>query len=137
MIDYKKALKLAGQVALKSRDVLKANVQNLSWRVAELELVLDEYDEYIFSLPETKIKVGLVAELTKQQTNRAYFSDIPIGTKFIILEEYNDLPTYDLLGYFLYTPPQELSNDSYHYTGYIEKGSWKLLGTIEEFIKNK
>lgn len=83
-----------------------------------------------------ELRVGLIGELTKQQTSRAYFSNIPVGTKFIILEEYKDLPSYDLLVYFLYPPPQKLANDSYHYTGYVEKSSWKLLGTIEKHIKN-
>lgn len=84
-----------------------------------------------------KSKVGLVGRLTKLQTNREYFSDIPVGTRFIIIEEHTDMPKYDLTGYFLNFPPQIINGNRYHYTGYIEKGSWKLIGTIQELIKNE
>jgi hypothetical protein len=79
-------------------------------------------------------KIGLVARLIKRQTNRAYFSEIPIGTKFIIIEEHNDRPVYDLTGYFLNYPPQKLSDGQFHYTGYIEKGSYEILGTLNDWI---
>ena len=79
-------------------------------------------------------KIGLVAKLIKRQTNRAYFSDIPIGTKFIIVAEHDDMPAYELTGYFLNFPPQKLSEGLYHYTGYVEKGSWELVGTIADCI---
>lgn len=81
-------------------------------------------------------KIGLIAELTKKQTNRAYFQDIPIGTKFIITAEHDDDSYYyDLTGYFLYTIPQIYSNNTGHFTGYIEKGSWKVIGDAKEFFK--
>ena len=79
--------------------------------------------------------IGQVARLTKQQTNRSYFSEMPIGTKFIIVEEHLDMPAYDLTGYFLNYPPQKLTNGMFHYTGYIEKGSWETVGTISEIVK--
>jgi len=73
--------------------------------------------------------IGLVAKLTKQQTNRPYFQNIPIGTKFIIVDQINT-PAYDLTGYFLNYPPQYLDGGEHCYTGYIEKGSWEIVGTI-------
>ena len=79
-------------------------------------------------------KLGLVAKLTKKQTNRVYFSEIPIGTKFIIVAEHNDMPAYELTGYFLKYPPQKLTNGRYHYTGYIEKGSWELVGNVNDIV---
>lgn len=79
-------------------------------------------------------KIGMLAELTKRQTNRGYFSSLPIGTKFIIIDEIN-LPAYDLTGYFLNCEPQILANDNYYFTGYIENGSWKLIGEIKDNIK--
>jgi len=138
MIDYKKALLLAGQVALKSRAVINANVKNLSWRTNDLEVSLDEYDEYIISNNTLKsTKKGLVGELTKLQSqDRGYFKDLPIGTKFIITEEMYDSSTYDLIGYFLYYYPQNLKNPDYHYTGFIEKNTYKIIGTMEDCVKN-
>jgi len=41
-------------------------------------------------------RIGMIGELTKKQTDREYFSTLPIGTKFIILEEI-DLPAYEIL----------------------------------------
>ena len=79
-------------------------------------------------------KIGMLAELTKRQTNRKYFSNLPIGAKFIIVDEI-DLPAYDLTGYFLRCEPHILSNGNYHFTGYIEKGSWKLIGEIKDNIE--
>lgn len=76
--------------------------------------------------------IGQIAELTKRQTERYYFSNIPIGTKFIILGKVN-IGSYELVGYFLNIPPQETSPGNYHYTGYIEKGSYKILGEIKDF----
>lgn len=75
-------------------------------------------------------KIGLIAKLTKRQSNRAYFSEIPIGTKFIIVEEHGGMPSYDLTGYFLNYPPQKLSEGKFHFTGYIEKGTWELVGDL-------
>lgn len=80
-------------------------------------------------------KTGLIAELTKKQSNREYFGDIPVGTKFIIIEEHGHMPAYDLTGYFINYPPQKLSNGAYHFTGYIEKGSWRIVGEIQDNIK--
>jgi len=83
-----------------------------------------------------KSNLGLVAKLTKKQTFRHYFSGIPIGTLFIIVEEHNPpLPAYDLTGYFLNYPPQELTNGKFHYTGFIEKGSWEIVGEVNDCIK--
>ena len=81
-----------------------------------------------------KSKLGLVAEITKKQTNRTYFENIPIGTKFIIVAEHDNMPAYDLTGYFLKYPPQKLNNNKFHYTGYIQKGSWKVVGTIADYV---
>jgi hypothetical protein len=78
--------------------------------------------------------LGQVARLIKKQTNRAYFSEIPIGTKFIIVAEHNDMPAYELTGYFLNYPPQKLLGERYHFTGYIEKGSWEIVGSINDCI---
>lgn len=79
-------------------------------------------------------KLGLVAKLTKKQTNRTYFSEIPIGTKFIIVDEHNNKPAYELTGYFLNYPPQILSDGRSHFTGYIEKGSWEIVGSVSEIV---
>lgn len=80
-------------------------------------------------------KIGLIAKLTKKQTDRYYFSDIPIGTYFIIVGEEPPGSVYDLIGYFLNYPPQYSSNDMYHYIGLIEIGSWEIVGTIEDNIE--
>ena len=79
-------------------------------------------------------KLGLVAQLTKKQTSRAYFENIPIGTKFIIVDEHDNMPAYELTGYFLNYPPQKLGDNKFHYTGYIEKGSWEIVGTVADCI---
>ena len=79
-------------------------------------------------------KIGLLAELTKRQTNRAYFSELPIGTKFIIVDEINT-PAYDLTGYFLRCEPHILTSGKQHFTGYIEKDSWKIIGEIKDNIE--
>lgn len=85
---------------------------------------------------EIKHKIGLIGELTKQQSMRMYFSDIPIGTKFIITDEHDDIGDYELTGYFLYTIPQIYTKTTGYFTGYIEKGSWKLVGRTEEYFKS-
>lgn len=77
-------------------------------------------------------KIGLLAQLTKQQTDRVYFSNIPVGTKFIIVAEM-DTPAYDLTGYFIKYPPQNTGGE-FHFTGYIERGSWEIIGTIKDNI---
>lgn len=79
-------------------------------------------------------KIGMLGELTKRQTNRQYFSKLPVGTKFIIVDEI-DLPSYDLTGYFLRCEPHILDNGEYYFTGYIEKGSWRLIGEIKDNIE--
>ena len=78
-------------------------------------------------------KIGLLAELIKKQTNRDYFSELPIGTKFIIVDEV-DLPGYDLQGYFLRCKPHVLSEGNYYFTGYIDRGSWRIIGEIKDNI---
>lgn len=80
--------------------------------------------------------IGLVAQLTKKQTDRFYFSKIPIGTKFIIIDIHDNLPAYDLTGKFLDYPPQILDDGTAHYNGYIEKGSWELVEINEEHFEN-
>jgi len=80
--------------------------------------------------------IGQIGVLTKRQTNRAYFSEIPVGTKFIIVAKHTDMPAYELTGYFLNYPPQKLTGNRFHYTGYIEKGSWELVGTISDCISD-
>jgi hypothetical protein len=79
-------------------------------------------------------KLGLVAQLIKKQTNRAYFSEMPIGTTFIIVDEHDDMPTYELTGYFLNYPPQILPDGRSHFTGYIEKGSWEIIGSVNDIV---
>jgi hypothetical protein len=77
--------------------------------------------------------VGRLAMLTKKQTNRYYFSDLPIGTYFIIIEEIN-IGAYDLLGFFIGVEPNKIGN-AVHCTGYVESGSWIELGSIEDNIQ--
>jgi len=82
-----------------------------------------------------KNKIGLLAKLTKKQSpNRNYFSELPIGTVFIIIEEHLNMPAYDLTGYFINTRPQLLKNGSYYYTGYIEKGTYEIIGTVKDNV---
>jgi len=101
------------------------------------KLVLPEQQGGTHKVKITKIenRIGLVAQLTKKQTKRLYFENIPVGTKFIIVDEHNDMPAYELTGYFLNYPPQPLGNNEFHYTGYIEKGSWEIVGTLSDYIK--
>lgn len=77
--------------------------------------------------------IGQLARLTKKQTNRQYFSTLPIGTLFIIIQEV-DLPAYDLTGYFIGCDPHKLATGIYHHTGYIERDSWEIIGDIKENI---
>jgi hypothetical protein len=77
--------------------------------------------------------VGQIARLTRKQKNREYFSTIPVGTFFIITEVV-DLPAYNLTGYFLNVPPQILDNGKPYSLGYIERGSWELVGSVESNI---
>ena len=82
-----------------------------------------------------KAKFGDIAELTKKQADREHFSEIPIGTRCLILNEVN-LPGYDALAHFNTIPPQkssDLDSDKYfefHYQGYLDRGSYKIIGTI-------
>lgn len=78
--------------------------------------------------------VGLVARLTKKQTNRNYFSDMPNGTFFIITDAHDSMPAYELTGYFLDYPPQKTGN-GFHYTGYIERGTWEIVGTVYDYFQ--
>lgn len=78
--------------------------------------------------------LGKLARLTSKQTNRRYFSEIPIGTLFIIVDEI-DTPAYDITGLFLGIIPQVLGNGDIHSTGYIEKNTWELVGDIEDNIE--
>jgi hypothetical protein len=83
--------------------------------------------------------VGMIGELTeKQNSDREYFSEIPIGTKFIIIGRLKHMmdntSCYDIRSYFLYIEPQIRNNKKLHFTGYIEKGTWKLLGTSKDFF---
>ncbi len=80
-----------------------------------------------------KSNLGLLGRLKKQQANREYFSSLPVGTLFIVVEEI-DLPAYDLTGLFLCSKPHLLSNGKYHFTGYIERGSWEILGSVQDCI---
>lgn len=81
-----------------------------------------------------KSKIGLLAKLIKEQTDRWYFSQLPIGTLFIIIDEI-DTPAYDLTGYFINPAvPHILPSGSYYFTGYIEKGSWEIVGEIKDNI---
>jgi len=45
-----KALLLAGKLATKAKLVTEADTKNLSWRIADLELALNEYNEHIIKL---------------------------------------------------------------------------------------
>jgi len=85
--------------------------------------------------------VGMIGELTKKQnSNREYFRDIPIGTKFMIINMLSNPRTiadnYDIRAYFLFIEPQARISNKFHFTGYVEKGTWKLLGTAKEFFLN-
>jgi hypothetical protein len=77
-------------------------------------------------------QVGYLAEITKKQSNRKYFSDLPIGTKFIITKILN-WENYDLHGYFLNVMPQNLKSGPYFF-GYINRGTWKVIGPLAENI---
>jgi hypothetical protein len=83
-----------------------------------------------------KSKIGLLAKLIKQQADRpSYFSLLPIGTLFIIIEEI-DTPGYDLTGYFIRPEiPHIIADGSYYFTGYIERGSWEIIGEIKDHIE--
>ena len=78
--------------------------------------------------------IGQIAKLTKEQRRRAYFSNIPIGTFFIITEKHESMPAYDLTGYFLNIKPQILKDGTPYFFGYIEKGSWELVGNLTDNI---
>ncbi len=97
----------------------------------DFRTIWDAMHEYFRSTTDsTACKVGTLARLTKRQTNRAYFSDLPVGTLFIVKEEI-DLPAYDLLGYFLGCEPQKLNDGTLHHTGYVERGSWEIIGDVD------
>jgi hypothetical protein len=72
---------------------------------------------------------GKIGVLTKQQSNRTHFSDIPIGEKFIVLNLLS-LPAYNALAYFINYPPQILENGEKSYTGYVERGTWEVIGNL-------
>ncbi len=74
-------------------------------------------------------KFGYIGKLTKKQTNRVHFRDIPIGEKFLVLNSVN-LPAYDVLGLFVNHTPQTLNNGEEHYSGYLEKNSYEIIGSI-------
>ncbi len=78
--------------------------------------------------------IGQLARLTKKQTNREYFSNIPIGTYFIITDTHNYMPAYELTGYFIGIQPKILADGTPHFTGYIERGSWELVGNVADNI---
>ena len=46
----KEALRLAGKLAIAARYVTLADAITLSQRIIDMEVVLDEYDDYIISL---------------------------------------------------------------------------------------
>jgi hypothetical protein len=81
-----------------------------------------------------KTMIGQLAKIIKKQTDRVYFSNIPIGTHFIIIDIHDNMPAYELTGYFIGIEPKILSDETPHFTGYIEKGSWELVGNIVDNI---
>jgi hypothetical protein len=44
------------------------------------------------------------------------------------------MPAYELTGYFIGIKPNILSDGTPHFTGYIERGSWELVGNIADNI---
>ena len=55
-MDKDKALKLAGKLATAAREVCESSITTISYRVERLEIVLNEYDNYI--LNQTKESDG-------------------------------------------------------------------------------
>lgn len=57
MLNKDKLILLAGKLANKAKLVIEADTKNLSWRVSNLELTLDEYNNYVLSFfSENKTK---------------------------------------------------------------------------------
>lgn len=87
-------------------------------------------------MKQIKIKFGTIVKLIKKQSNRYLFSDIPVGTKCVVIREV-DLPSYDLLVAFDYELPEEeireiqgnyiVIGKTRQNTMYLERGTWKLL----------
>lgn len=78
---------------------------------------------------KTTKKVGKLGKLIKNQADKKYFSKLPDGTLFIALREIN-LPSYDLVGYFLNVSPQKLKDGVLYYMGYLKRGSYEIIGEI-------
>lgn len=74
---------------------------------------------------------GLIGELTKRQGSRFHFGEMPIGERFMILNSV-DLPGYDNLAVFPNFKPQQTSNGHNTYTGYLNRGSYRIIGSIFE-----
>ena len=79
-------------------------------------------------------KLGLLGRLTKKLENREYFSTLPVGTLFIVIDEI-ETPAYDLTGLFIMTKPKRITFDKYHFSGYINKGSYEILGKVEDCVE--
>ena len=85
-----------------------------------------------------KVKFGDIGRLINPQTHREHFSEMPIGEKFMVLTRV-DLPGYDALAVFPNFPPQILDNGAPHVTGYLDRGSYEIVGSIfqnADLLKN-
>ena len=58
MINKDKALKLAGKLAIAARKVCISDARTVSDHIITMEIVLDEYDNYIFSEIKEESKNG-------------------------------------------------------------------------------
>ena len=81
-------------------------------------------------------KFGLIGKLTKKQDpNRYHFSEMPIGTEFLVLQSMG-LDKFDVLVYFFGYPPQIDQNGRENYIGLVEKGSYVITGSIKYIYKD-
>ncbi len=95
-----------------------------------LEVVLSRYGYDSKNPPSI---IGMIGELTRIQKGRAHFQDMPVGTRFVIIDKH-DIPGFDITGYFIKYPPQRISTNEYYFTGYVARGTWKLVGNIADCI---
>lgn len=95
-----------------------------------LETVLTQYGYDSKNPPSI---IGMIGELTRIQRGRTHFQDMPVGTRFVIIDKH-DIPGYDITGYFIKYPPQRISTNEYYFTGYVARGTWKIVGNIADCI---
>tara|TARA_R110000787_G_scaffold70263_2_gene156247 strand:- start:474 stop:818 length:345 start_codon:yes stop_codon:yes gene_type:complete len=102
--------------------------------------VRDINTRLILGRPVNKHEIlGGLGEMKQRQSNsRQSHGQLPVGTLFII-SDVKDLPAYDITGCYLCVNHDELFGRC-HSHGYIEKGTWKYLGRIEDnldYIESK